>query len=251
MIISGHQPVYLPWLGLFHKLSLCDCFVYMDTVQYLENDWNNRNKIRSPHGPMWLSIPINRKLSTSQNLNDIVVFGFEKPTDKNFWQTVHWKSIEHNYKKATYFNDYAEDLCKLYKDIIWEKLVDVCWAQFKLFNKWLDLEDIKVIRMSEHTFEGKKDSLVLDHCLKLKADSVVFGKQGKNYVNYEIFKKHSINVFFQDYQHPTYSQKFPGFETSMSVIDLVFNHGPNSKDILLADNITKSALLTGKHWFVE
>ena len=61
MIISGHQPCYLPWLGYFHKFSLCDKFVYMDTVQYLENDWNNRNKIKTPQGSHWLTVPIDRK----------------------------------------------------------------------------------------------------------------------------------------------------------------------------------------------
>jgi hypothetical protein len=72
-IISGHQPTYMPWLGLFHKLSLCDTFVYMDTVQYLEQDWNNRNKIRHSNGWGWLSVPIDRNNSDSSSLNKIFI----------------------------------------------------------------------------------------------------------------------------------------------------------------------------------
>ena len=67
MIISGHQPVYLPWLGLFHKMMLCDIFVYMDTVQYLDGDWNNRNKIRTANSELLLSIPIDKKNSKGKN----------------------------------------------------------------------------------------------------------------------------------------------------------------------------------------
>ena len=61
LIISGHQPTYLPWLGLFHKFSLCDKFVFMDTVKYLDGDWNNRNKIKTSQSPLYLTVPINKK----------------------------------------------------------------------------------------------------------------------------------------------------------------------------------------------
>ncbi len=92
-IISGHQSVYLPWLGLFHKLSLCDEFVYMDTVQYLHNDWNNRNKIRIPDGDTWLSVPVDRKLSRSEMLDDILIKD-QSPESRDYWQAKHGKRLE-------------------------------------------------------------------------------------------------------------------------------------------------------------
>lgn len=238
MIVSGHQPCYLPWLGYFHKLSLCDTFVFMDTVQYLENDWNNRNKIRTPQGGHWLTVPIDRRNTKGDRIDQIIIRGHDKPENKDFWQSVHWRTIEVNYKKTPFYHLYEEDLAIMYHEHTWKRLVDLCWYQFKLFSKWLNLDDKNIIRMSEVTFEGKKDRLILDHCLKLGGDKIVFGKHGKDYVDQSIFKENNINVYFQEYKHPVYKQRFNGFESNMCIIDLLCNHGPNSISILQKNNDT-------------
>ena len=72
-IITGHQPVYLPWLGLFHKISLADAYVYMDDVQYLQQDWNNRNRIKGPKGAFWLTVPVNLTAAASRLIKDIPI----------------------------------------------------------------------------------------------------------------------------------------------------------------------------------
>lgn len=242
MIVSGHQPVYLPWLGLFHKMSLCDIFVYMDTVQYLENDWNNRNKIRTPHGWMWLTVPIDHKKSTGKRLDQIIISGCEFPDDKGFWQINHWKSIERNYGKSPFFEMYEKDIKKMYLETVWVKLLDLCWFQLLLFLKWLGIEK-KIVRMSEVAFEGKKDRLVLDHCLKLGADAVVFGKNGTRYVDVSLFHAAGITVCFQNYKHPVYRQRFKGFEPYMSILDLLLNYGAESLSILTETNVTYQNVL--------
>lgn len=239
-IISGHQPVYLPWLGLFHKLSLCDEFVYMDTVQYLHNDWNNRNKIRIPDGWMWLSVPVDRKNSKSEMLNDIIIKD-QKQDSKDYWQAKHWKALEVNYKKAPFFSTYEEELKEMYLGKKWEKLVDICWEQFCMFSRFLSI-DKKIIRMTEFAFEGSKDELVLDHCKKLNGNACVFGALGRDYVREELFAENSISVYFQNYKHPEYKQRFRGFEPYMCVLDLLFNHGPNSCEIIMDDNISQQEL---------
>lgn len=247
-IISGHQPVYLPWIGLFHKLALCDTFVYMDTVQYLAQDWNNRNKIRTPHGWTWLTVPIDHKKSKGKMLNEIVIRGHDDPSNKKFWQTAHWQSICANYRKADFFKDYEEDLYRLYMENVWVYLTDLCWEQFKLFIRWIGLDDRSIVRMSEFEFSGKKDALVLDHCLKLGGDAVVLGAKGRDYVNVNLFASHGKRIYFQNYHHPTYTQRFPGFEPYMTALDLLMNHGPDTINILMSDNMTKRDLLTNMHW---
>lgn len=241
-IISGHQPAYLPWLGYFHKLSLCDQFVYMDTVQYLEADWNNRNKIKTPQGWSWLSVPIDKKRSEGKYLNQTKIQQEGAPSAKRFWQQQHWKAIQLNYAKAPFFAEYAEPLKALYCDTVWDNLIDLCWQQFVLFRQWLGLDHIPVIRMSEHAFEGHKSDLVLDHCLQLQGDAVVVGALGQNYIDREIFKAHNIKLYFQDYQHPSYAQRFSHFEPYMCILDLVFNHGSDAINILLNDNISRNEL---------
>ena len=248
-IVSGHQSVYLPWLGLFHKLYLSDVFVYMDTVQYLEGDWNNRNKIRTPQGWMWLTAPIDRRASQGHMLDQIVLRGHEDPDAKTFWQKQHWSSIRVNYGKTPFFDDYATELEKMYLGQTWVRLVDLCWAQFNLFRSWLGLDDRRVVRMSEISFSGVKDELVLDHCRKLHGDAVVFGSHGCDYVNTKRFNQAGIQVYFQDYQHPVYRQRFPGFEPYMTILDLLFNYGPDSREVLLRDNISYKELQAGDLWF--
>lgn len=249
MIISGHQPVYLPWLGLWHKLYLCDTFVYMDTVQYLENDWNNRNLIRTPQGLLWLTAPLDRKNTKGKALDQIRLLT-PKAGKQGKWQEKHWQSIRRNYRRAPYFDWYAKDLEKMYLAGTWESLVDLCFAQFQLFSSWLGIKR-KIVRMSQFRFQGVKDRLVLDHALKLGAKGVVFGAQGPNYVRPEIFSKKGIKIYFQNYRHPSYRQAFPGFKKGCSVLDLLFNHGPKSPEILLEKNVSRTQLRQGGLWHLE
>ena len=251
MIVSGHQPCYLPWMGYFHKISICDTFVYMDTVQYLENDWNNRNKVRTPQGGHWLTVPIDRKNTKGNRLDQIIIRGHDNPEMKDFWQNVHWRTIEVNYKKTPFFHIYEKELSQMYLDQIWVRLIDLCWFQFNLFIKWLGLDSKRIIRMSEVSFKGEKDRLVLDHCLKLGGNTVVFGAHGKNYVDQSIFTQNNIKVYFQDYQHPVYKQRYRGFEPFMSIIDLLCNHGPHSLNILQSNNISYDSIKNGNYWVNE
>lgn len=91
--------------------------------------------------------------------------------------------------------------------------------------------------------EGTKSDLVLDMCLKLNADVYLFGALGKDYAEVDKFNERGIKVIFQDYQHPEYSQQFGEFEPCMSVIDLLFNHGDNSLEILMSGNITRADIV--------
>lgn len=239
MTVSGHQPVYLPWLGLFHKLYLSDVFVYMDTVQYLEQDWNNRNKIRTPQGEMWLIVPVDRKRTAGKLLHEIRI-------KQDGWQDKHWTALEFNYKKSRYWSRYATELHRIYQETRWDRLVDLCWEQFLLFSRWLDIRR-NVVRMSEREFAGTKDELVLDHCRRLGGDRALFGAHGRDYVRVDLFRRNGIRVVFQDYNHPTYSQRFPGFRSHLSVLDLVLNQGPDSLELLLSGNATREELVAGSY----
>ncbi len=252
-IVSGHQPAYLPWLGLFHKLSLCDAFVFMDCTNYDEQTWMNRNRIRLRDGSVMLTVPIDRRQSnkareTSKNLGRIILQGHHDPGRKDFWQRSHWRSIELNYCHAPYFDLYSPELRDMYLETVWVKLVDLCWAQFNLFRGWLGLDGIEVVRMSQIGYEGKKDSLVLDFCKTLGGDAVVFGARGRDYVDLERFENEGVRVHFQQFVHPAYGQRFPGFEPYMCVLDLLFNSGENAKDIIMMGNLGIDELRSGEYW---
>ena len=198
MILTAHQPVYLPWLGLFHKIALADMYCIFDIAQYQTKDYNNRNKIKTNAGPIWLSVPVESKNHFEKKLCDIRVVD-------NGWNRKHLKSIQLAYQKAPYYKDYAG----LIEQILgkrFEFLTDLNTEILRSFMRVLGIE-VPVVKASDYDFAGYKSDLVLDMCVKLKASHYIFGAQGRNYADVAPFESAGIQVSFQDYVHPTYRQQ--------------------------------------------
>jgi hypothetical protein len=229
MVLTAHQPVYLPWLGLFHKISSSDLFCYFDIVQYQRRDYNNRNKIKTKNGDMWLSVPVESKNHLNKNVSEISII-----QDK--WVKKHLKSIELNYKKTPFFDLYFPRLRDI---LIFDSKNSLGYLNFKLLKYFLECLDIKtpVVKASDYLFEGKGSDLVLDMCIKLGADEYVFGGQGVNYADIDSFNEKRVKVHFQEYNHPVYKQAGSKFSPYMSIVDLLFNEGKDSLNILTSDNI--------------
>lgn len=227
MILTAHQPVYLPWLGLFHKIWLANTFVSFDIAQYLTKDWMNRNKIKTHNGSEWLTVPVLKKGFLSKKT-------FEMRINNTLnWRRKHFKSLCVNYKNAKHYDYYINILEKIYLKK-WDFLSDLNEYILKTFLKELNI-NIKFLKASELNFNGKGSELVLNMCKKLDCKKYIFGSQGKNYAIEEDFKKNNIEIFFQNYNHPTYSQLHNNFISNLSVVDLFFNVGPKS-----LENIVKN-----------
>lgn len=240
-IITGHQPVYLPWLGLIHKASLADIFIYMDDVQYLTNDWNNRNRIKvAGNKVIWLTVPVSLKLSKSTKLCDILIDLSNYNSKKN-WQVKHWRTLQLAYGKAPFFKDYAPFFEWLYLENRWDKLSDLNLVILRQVFEWFKI-DARIIIASGENFSKKKSELLLEHCLRYGANILITGTLGRNYVKVEDFHLHGIKVYFQDYIHPTYTQRFRAFISDLSFVDLLFNEGPRSREICLQGNIKREEL---------
>ena len=161
IILSAHQPVYLPWIGLFHKIALADIFCVFDIVQYQRKDFNNRNRIKTSAGPIWLSVPVKSSGRLDSTIADIEIIN-------DGWHKKHLKSIELNYKKTPYFEQYFHGLKKIL-DTPYQYLVDL---NFDILVYVLDVFDIdtKIVKASDYSFVGAKSELVLDMCTQLNAD---------------------------------------------------------------------------------
>jgi hypothetical protein len=224
VILTAHQPGYLPWLGLFDKIAQADTYVSFDCVQYAPKEFQNRNRILTPHGPTWLTVPVLRKGYRDKPLNQIGI------NNRLPWRRRHWTTISHSYGKAPYFESYAPTLRRFYIQD-WETLAALNDAMLQ----WLLAElgiDVAFHRASDHHFAGTKSELVLDMCRKLGATTYIFGSLGRDYADIKAFEAAGIEVRFQDYQHPEYPQQYAGFEPNLSVLDLLMNCGPDSLDIL-------------------
>ncbi len=238
MILTAHQPAYLPWLGLIHKIAVSDAYVYLDNVQFEKNSFTNRNKIKTANGPIWLTVPVFLKGHIKKIIKDIKI-----DNTKN-WSESHFKSIYLNYKKAPYFNKYADFFEDAYKKK-WDYLSDLNDYMLRWFLKELGVE-AKYYKASELNLQRHKSDLVLEMCKKLEADAYFFGQLGRDYVKKEDFAKEGIRTYFQDYKHPAYPQLHNGFIPYMGIIDLLFNCGEKSLEILMRDNISKNELYVQK-----
>ncbi len=238
MILTAHQPVYLPWLGLFHKIALADVFVSFNQVQYLTKDWNNRNKIMTAQGPIWLTVPVlssghREKLLTEIEINNDVP-----------WQRKHWKSLYLNYQNTAHFKRYADFFEDIYLKRTWKFLTELNDTMLLWFLNTLGIDTI-FRDARDYAFQGAKNTLVLDMCVQLQADAYMFGSLGREYADEESFSRRNIKPCFQDYVHPVYPQQSKTFVSHLSVIDLLFNCGPNSLDILMSGNVSKMQLQAG------
>jgi hypothetical protein len=234
MILTAHQVSYLPWLGLFHKIALSDVYCFLDNVQFEKNSFANRNKIKTERGGLWLTVPVHSEGHFNFSLKDL------KIDNSQNWANKHWKAIYFNYKKCPYFKDYDDFLKSVYEKE-WVYLSDLCYTMLVYFLHELGI-DVKVVKGSDLGLEEKKQELIFELCANFNSDFFVFGKLGIDYAKEEDFSKKGIKMYFQDYQHPVYPQTFGEFLPYMSIIDLLFNCGPKSLEVLMQGNITKEEL---------
>lgn len=224
MRVGIHQPMYLPWLGLFDRIHKCDVFVLLDNVPYSKNYFINRNKIKTANGWTWLTVPVLTKGSFGQLISEVQI------NNKVDWREQHWKSIYYSYKKAPCFSKYADFFEQVYQRD-WTYLVEVTEESLSHLLKVLGIATM-VQRASGLKVAGSKEELVLGICKAVHADEYLSGPDGKNYLNLELWRENNIKVIFHDYHHPQYPQLHGEFLPQMSIIDLLFNCGDESLKIL-------------------
>lgn len=233
MILSAHQPHYLGWLRYFHKIAHSDIFVVMDNIQFNKNGWQNRNKIKSADGWMYLTIPVYNKYQ--QRLDEV------KIDNTQDWRQKHWNSLVYNYGKTRHFNDYKSFFEKIYqKD--WLSLNDINYEMLCFFLGALDIKT-KIVKSSDLEVESTDSVRLANICKKLGADTYLSGAYALEvYLDEKVFNDAGIKVILQDWHCPEYEQQFSkaGFIPDLSIVDLLFNHGPKSREILLNDTAFKT-----------
>jgi hypothetical protein len=225
MVIAVHQPQYIPWLGYFHKIAECDKFVFLDNVQYKTREFQNRNRIRTDKGWMWLTVPVVTKDGCRIRMADVEI-------DNTMpWQRKHLGSLKTSYASAPYFKEYYAFFEQTFQKQ-WIKLSDlnvhiVRFIMDKLFIT------TPIVFESELEVITTKTQRIIDICRSLNADTYLSGVGAKEYLDEELFGEQRVTLYYQNFEHPEYSQCFEPFMPYMSIIDLLFNHGPRSRELLL------------------
>jgi hypothetical protein len=231
--LSINQPAYLPWLGYFHRIAISDAHIVLDHVQLEKNSFTNRNKVRTPEGWCWLTVPV----QTAGRFGDLPIKQVEIANQKP-WAPKHWQTLRLNYSKAPFFDEYAGFFESIYARR-WEKLAELAHEITAYLLNAFGI-GTKLYFSSEMSASGKKGELVLNLCRELGATMYISGMLGRNYLQEELFVQHGIAVRYDEYRHPVYPQVYPGFEPYMAAIDLLFNCGPASLEIMMKnqDRIT-------------
>ena len=226
MIVSIHQPNYIPWLGFFHKLLLSDTYIVFDDVQFPRGkDYANRNQIKTNNGKMWLTASVLGKKDLKP-WNQIEI-------NNNGWKEKHLTNIESFYKKTPYFKSYFLFLKRIY-ETDHKLLLDLNLDLIIFFLGCLD--KIPNIILSS---DIKTELTGLDKILYILKDQKATkyisgdGEGSRRYIDEQLFKDNNIELIWQNYKHPTYKQLYGEFIPYLSILDLLFNEGPKSKDIIL------------------
>lgn len=234
MILTAHQPAYLPWCGLLHKIALADAFVVFDGVQYERKGFSNRNTIKTRSGPLMLSVPVESKGHFEKRLCDVKIV-------PGPWARKHLRSIGLAYQHAPYFERYFDSLsCILCKQ--WESLAGLNRALLDWFLKQFEIK-VPIVTASEQDFRGQKSELVLDMCCKMGVKTYIFGAQGRGYADVAAFEAAGVRAVFQEYRQAEYPQLHGTFVPNLSALDLLMNCGLDSRQILMRGNVSRETLV--------
>ena len=219
------QPTYLPWMGYFSLIDKVDVFIFLDSVQFAKRSWQQRNKIKTASAPIWLTVPILSKGKSSQLISEVEIDRSRKFPEK------HISSIEYNYHMAPFFSRYSPELFS----ILQKKhryLVDLTIELIE----WICCEigvttPVRRSSMMENT--GTKADLLAMLCKQVNATEYMSPPGSRDYLDESnAFQNRGIAVTYHDYIHPEYCQLYGDFIPYMSVIDLLFNLGAESRNVL-------------------
>jgi hypothetical protein len=214
------QSNYVPWKGYFDLIHDADLFIFYDDNQYTTRDWRNRNKIKTPGGTRWITIPVGEdrhRLICEVSLEDAS------------WQVSHWDMLKQSYGKCPYFSRYRPFFEEVYRGRVWTNLSEL--NQYLIRSIALELLHIDTQIADSRTYglSGRKLDKLLELVVKAKADRYVSGPAAQGYIDPARFAELGVELVWKDYSgYPEYPQRFPPFAHAVTILDLIFNVGPDA-----------------------
>lgn len=219
------QPTYLPWLGYFAMMDQADIFVFLDNVQFERRSWQQRNRLKGANGAHYVTVPVHKKGRRDQLIRDAEI---DYETDP---MTKHGQAIRSDYGKTPYFDNYARPLF----DILGQRHEKLCDLNIETIS-WLSGElgiKCRSLRATELGCAGNKAELLAAICEKIDADTYLSAVGSREYIEEsDAFSNRGIEIRYNNFDHPSYSQIHGPFEPYLSTIDLLFNSGPDGLNII-------------------
>jgi len=224
VIVAIHQPNFLPWLGFFHKMLVADCFVFLDDVSFSKGSFTNRVKIKTARGAEWLTVPVLTKGKSGQPISEV------RCSSTVSWLAKLRKTLQLNYSSCPFWSLYEE---------IFYGVAASCGGHLGALNTGLITQLATLLGIHTSVFTscelaptGTGTARLISICQELGADVYLSGSGGRSYQEEEEFSQQGIELRYDNFEHPVYSQQFGEFIPGLSVIDLLANYGPASGRVL-------------------
>lgn len=219
------QSNYVPWKGYFDLIRSVDEFVLYDDMQFTRRDWRNRNRIKTPSGLQWLTIPVQVKGRYHQTIRETRI------SDPD-WPAGHWRSLALAYGRAPFFADTAAWLEPLYRGAVQQGLSAINRHFLAAICARLGIAT-PLVDCTAYRLEGERSARLASICAQAGASTYVSGPAARDYLDEGAFAAHGIAVRWFDYSgYPEYPQLWGAFEHGVSILDLLFNTGPAAPDYL-------------------
>lgn len=214
------QSNYIPWKGYFDIIGSVDEFIVYDEVQYTKNDWRNRNRIKTPQGIQWITVPVFQK-NLSQRISETQV-------SHKRWAVKNWHTIKSNYGKTPFFKEVAPPFEAYYNTTNETFLSQINTTLLRMVCQVLGITT-KLSNSTDYTLKGDPTERLVSLCKQSEGQVYLSGPAAKNYLREELFNQEGIVVEWMDYtNYPEYPQLYPPFTHFVSIIDLLFNVGISS-----------------------
>jgi hypothetical protein len=215
------QSNYIPWKGYFDLLNLADEFILYDHVQYTRNDWRNRNRIKTPQGVQWLSIPVRLSGRFGQTIDETEV---ATPA----WARAHWKTLVQNYSGAAYFAAYRDRFEELYLGLRETRLSAINFRFIEVVCQILGIRT-RISWSRDYRLVPGRTEVLVDLCRQVGATEYISGPKARAYIEEDVFTAKGVRLTWMDYSgYPEYAQVHPPFEHAVTVLDLIFHLGPEA-----------------------
>jgi hypothetical protein len=216
------QPSYIPWRGYFDLIRRADVFVFYDDVQYDARGWRNRNRIKTPEGARWLTIPVAKHGAQTEGIPINAI-----ATVDDGWAVRHRRTLAHAYARAPYFAGYRNMLDRLYAAPA-PLLADFTIRTTIEISTELGLTDTEFLRSSTLPATGRKTERLVSILATLGATRYLSGPSAKAYIDAKAFDEAGIALEWMSYDYPEYPQLYPPFDPQVSILDLLFMTGRNA-----------------------
>ena len=238
MIIAIHQPHFLPWLGYLHRMAQVDAFVLLDHEQFERRNYQNRTMIRMNDEARWITVPVIQHSQKERIVEKQVDNRLDGP---KWWSPNVFSTLRHAYRDAGFFGAYAPRFKQLF-ETRFDRLVDLNQAGLDVLREAFAIRT-PLVKSSALAVEGARGDLILNICRALGADALLVGFGGsRGYLDTDAFARAGVRIAYHQFSHPEYAQcgQAP-FLRGLSALDLLFNYGPRSSELLLPDRALAKA----------